>query len=177
VDYVKTLNPTAVSLLGFLHQGAMTGWQLAQVVESTIGDFWNVTRSQIYRELRALDRLGLVEAGETGPRDRRPYTITESGRDAFSLWIAREPGDDVIRSPLLLSVFFGAHVDSERMTAHLAVHRLRHQQRLERYRDLATALDGVAGMEWTSHALAYGIEHEQAVLRWFERLATSPRGG
>ena len=60
MDYVKTvpaeppLNPTAASLLGFLHQGPMTGWDLAQTVEATIGDFWNVTRSQVYRELRTL---------------------------------------------------------------------------------------------------------------------------
>ena len=42
------------------------------LVETTIGDFWNVTRSQIYRELRSLEELGLVEAGETGARERRP---------------------------------------------------------------------------------------------------------
>src|SRR5438445_6924083 len=91
------LNATAASLLGFLHQGAMSGWDLAQTVSATIGDFWNVTKSQIYRELRTLEGLGLVEAGTTGTRERRPYAVTEAGRDAFAAWIAREPGDDVVR--------------------------------------------------------------------------------
>jgi DNA-binding PadR family transcriptional regulator len=161
------LNATSASLLGFLHQAPMAGWDLAQLVETTIGDFWNVTRSQIYRELRTLEELRLVEAGETGVRERRPYAITEAGRDAFSAWIAREPGEDLIRSPLLLTVFFGAHVDRRRMQRYLAVHRLRHEQRLEHYRELAAALSGVPEMEWTVHALRYGIEHEEAVLRWF----------
>ena len=173
------LNPTAASLLGFLHQGPMAGWDLAQLVETTIGDFWNVTRSQIYRELRALQELGLVEAGETGVRERRPYAITDSGRQAFSTWIAREPGDDLIRSPLLLTVFFGAHIDQRRMDRFLAVHRLRHEERLEHYRALAGALAGVAGMAWTVHALRYGIEHEEAVLRWFAGFSepAGPRRG
>jgi DNA-binding PadR family transcriptional regulator len=162
------VNATAASLLGFLHQGPMAGWDLAQRVETTVGDFWNVTRSQIYRELRVLDEAGLVEAHEAGSRDRRPYSITDAGREAFKTWISREPGDDVIRSPLLLTVFFGADVDERRMARFLTVHRLRHEQRLEHYEELAASLAGADGVEWSQHALRYGIEHERAVLRWFE---------
>ncbi|HEV3123816.1 MAG TPA: PadR family transcriptional regulator [Candidatus Dormibacteraeota bacterium] len=162
------VNATAASLLGFLHQGPMAGWDLAQRVETTVGDFWNVSRSQIYRELRVLDEAGLVEAHEAGSRDRRPYSITDAGREAFKTWISREPGDDVIRSPLLLTVFFGADVDERRMARFLAVHRLRHEQRLEHYEELAASLAAGDGVEWAQHALRYGIEHERAVLRWFE---------
>ena len=64
------LNPTAASLLGYLDLGPLTGWDLDQWVRSSIGNFWNVTRSQIYRELRTLTELGYVEAGEAGRRDR-----------------------------------------------------------------------------------------------------------
>src|SRR5262245_20486282 len=38
------LTPTAASLLGFLHHGPATGWDLCAKVELTIGDFWNVTK-------------------------------------------------------------------------------------------------------------------------------------
>jgi DNA-binding PadR family transcriptional regulator len=161
------LNATAASLLGFLHSGPMAGWDLAHRVEATIGDFWNVTRSQVYRELRILEERGLVEAGEIGSRERRPYTITGAGRTAFVEWIAQEPGDDVIRSPLLLTVFFGEHVDGRQMDRFLAIHRLRHERRLDRYQELAASLSDLRDGEWLRHALRYGMEHEQAVLRWF----------
>src|SRR5207302_8869637 len=105
------LNATAASLLGFLQAGPRSGWELVQTVEGSIGNFWNVTRSQVYRELRSLEEQGLVEAGETGARDRRPYPVTEAGRRAFAQWIAREPGPDLVRSPLLLTVFFGGYVE------------------------------------------------------------------
>ena len=163
------LNPTAASLLGFLHQGPMTGWDLAQTV-GTIGDFWNVTRSQVYRELRTLEEHHLVEPGETGARDRRPYSLTEAGREAFRRWIAREPGQDVIRSPLLLTVFFGGHLDEELLGRYLTLHRVLHQQRLSQYEALHEQLDGQPDAEWSVYALRYGIEHERAVLRWLDAL-------
>jgi DNA-binding PadR family transcriptional regulator len=176
-------NPTAASLLGFLHAGARTGWDLVQAVEGSIGNFWNVTRSQVYRELRSLEAQGLVEAGETGARDRRPYTITDAGRVAFSRWIAHEPGPELIRSPLLLSVFFGEHLDPALLRRFLTLHRARHEQRLAQYEALHTALDGVAGEQFAIYALRYGIEYERAALRWMDELpllsdgsATAPAG-
>jgi DNA-binding PadR family transcriptional regulator len=164
------LNATAASLLGFLHEGAKTGWELAQTVEDGIGDFWNVTRSQVYRELRSLEELGLVEAGETGARERRPYTITAAGRAAFSRWITREPGPDLIRSPLLLTIWFGDHLDEPLLVRFLTVHRLRHEQRLAQYRQVWQACAGVPELRFATYALQYGIEHEEMVLRWIDGL-------
>ena len=166
-------NATAASLLGFLHQGPMTGWELAGAVEESIGNFWNLTRSQVYRELRSLAGTGLVTAGQAGVRDRRPYTITEAGRQAFARWIRREPGDDIIRSPLLLTVFFGDHLEPTVMARFLTVHRLRHEHRLATYLALGEALDGSPGARWALACLEFGIEHEEAVLRWLERVTPS----
>jgi DNA-binding PadR family transcriptional regulator len=173
VDYVKTmpdLNATAASLLGFLLDQARTGWELVETVESGIGDFWNVTRSQVYRELRSLEEAGYVEAGETGPRERRPYSITEAGREAFAAWIVREPGPDVIRSPMLLMVWFGDHLDEALLSRFLTVHRLRHEQRLAHYRALLPLCAADPALRFQVYALQFGIAHEEAVLRWMESL-------
>src|SRR4029453_3199109 len=97
----RTLNATAASLLGLLHRGPMSGWDLAATAQTSIGDFWTVTRSQAYRELAWMDEAGRAEAGERGARARRPYTLTDRGRDAFAAWVAREPGPETIRFPLL----------------------------------------------------------------------------
>src|SRR5579862_5832905 len=124
------LNATAASLLGLLHRGPMSGWDLARLAETMIGDFWNVSQSQVYRELLTLENAGLVEAGPSGRRDKRPYTITDKGRAAFSVWIRREPGPDIIRSPLMLMVFFGQHLDDTHRRRFMAIQRLRHEQNL-----------------------------------------------
>jgi DNA-binding PadR family transcriptional regulator len=77
------LNPTAAALLGFLHSGELSGYDLAKAAAEIIGDFWHVTRSQVYRELAALSACGLVTPAGTGPRAKRPYRITGAGRAAF----------------------------------------------------------------------------------------------
>ena len=77
------INPTSASLLGFLYWQSMSGGEIVAAVEMSVGHFWNVTRSQIYRELQSLAGTGLVELGEVGPRRRAPYSITDRGREAF----------------------------------------------------------------------------------------------
>jgi DNA-binding PadR family transcriptional regulator len=163
------LNATAASLLGFLRPGPLTGWELGQRVEAAIGSFWNVTRSQVYRELRNLEAWSLVEPGETGPRERRPYRLTEAGRRAFAEWIARQPGDAIIRFPLLLTVYFGDDLDRDRLERSLHEHELRHLRALEDYeRRWAGIPEG--DTSGPAQVLRFGIEYERAVLRWFAGL-------
>ncbi len=52
------LNATAASLLGFLHEGPKTGWDLVATAQDRIGKFWSVTTSQVYRELAAMEAAG-----------------------------------------------------------------------------------------------------------------------
>src|ERR1700722_4025893 len=90
--HLERLNATAASLLGLLHRGPMTGWDLGRQAETMIGDFWNVPSSQIYRQLRTLEQAWLLSAGPAGPRENKPFTLTEKGKGAFSVWMGREPG-------------------------------------------------------------------------------------
>lgn len=168
----RQLNATAASLLGFLHDGPMAGWDLVATAQDRIGDFWTITRSQVYRELAAMAASGLVEAGARGRRDRRPYTITGAGRAAFVAWIDREPGPETIRFPLLLTMSFGRHLRPERLATFVSAHRVTHVERLAEYeRAHAAARD--ADDEPDPYALAtlqFGLAYEQAVLAWFDGL-------
>jgi DNA-binding PadR family transcriptional regulator len=163
----RTLNATAASLLGFLHDGPMTGWDLVARAEEEIGDFWSLTRSQVYRELAAMTESGLVEAGERGRRDRRPYRITDAGRAAFSAWVNREPGPETIRFPLLLAVLFGRHLPPGRLAEALAAHRKVHAARLAEY-DVHARQHG--SDPYAAAVLDFGRCYERAVLEWFDRL-------
>src|SRR5262249_34969697 len=98
------VNPTAAALLGLLHAGEATGYQLWDTARTFIGDFWTVTRSQAYRELARLAERGMVQAQPTRARSARPYRLTDSGRAAFAEWLAVPPGPENIRYPLLLAL-------------------------------------------------------------------------
>jgi DNA-binding PadR family transcriptional regulator len=168
VTSATELNPTAASLLGYLALGPMTGWDLDQWVRISIGNFWNVTRSQIYRELRTLTQRGYVEAGASGPRDRVPYTITDAGRAAFRTWLAESPGPDLIRSRLLLTVFFGAHLEPERLREIVLEQRKQHQVQLETYQQLQDSIPD--GDRFSLATLRFGLRYEQNMVEWLTEL-------
>lgn len=168
---VRPLNATAASLLGFLHEGPMTGWDLVAVAQQRIGGFWTLTQSQVYRELAAMAKTGLVEVGPPGPRDRKPYTITTAGRAAFAKWIDREPGPEQIRFPLLLTMVFARHLPPHRLAEMLAAHRAVHAERLASYEEQEAAIrDQPEADPVRATTLDFGLRYERAVLDWFDQL-------
>ena len=164
-------NATAAALLGLLLERPMTGWDLMAAAQERIGEFWTITQSQVYRELTAMAGRGLVAAGPTRPRDRKPYERTPAGRAAFADWLESGPGEDQVRIPLLLTIAFAGHLPPGRLAEIIEARRAVHAERLERY---------LAGREWLRSAdgteaarlatLEFGIRHEQAVLDWFDVL-------
>lgn len=163
-------NATVGSLLGFLHDGPQSGWDLVDTAQQAIGDFWSLTRSQVYRELTTMAADGLIEADEVGPRDRRPYRLTNAGREAFRNWLGQEPGPEQIRYPLLLTLLFGRHLDPDQLAGFLARHRAVHAARLQAYRAefAAAEADGAAPRDLVT--LDFGRRYETAVLDWFNHL-------
>jgi DNA-binding PadR family transcriptional regulator len=154
----------------------LTGWDLVATAQQRIGDFWSLTQSQVYRELASMAADGLIEAGERGPRDRRPYLITDAGRAAFSQWLSRNPEDENIRFPLLLTVVFGRYLPEDRLAEIVAAHRKLHADRLAEYQ---TAREQVAGEAVDAYQLApldFGIRYESAALAWFDALPDDIKG-
>ena len=172
------LNATAASLLGFLYEKPMTGWDLMAIIERSIGNFWSLTQSQVYRELATMADAGLIEASERGKRDRRPFTITDAGRSAFRTWVVEEPGRETIRFPLLLRLMFGKHVPPDRLAAFVVGHERVHRERLAHYQKLKASMPApyVAANPFSISTLEFGILYEQAVMQWFAELPAAVRG-
>jgi DNA-binding PadR family transcriptional regulator len=166
------LNATAASILGFLEHEPMSGWDLAVKIEDIIGDFWNVTKSQIYRELKLLDEAGLVTTMRKGEREKQPYRITEPGRRAFRAWIAREPSAPIMRMPLVLQVFFAEAVDPEELARSLAKLRAYHVSRLEAYRGFERIVDKKKG---PYQSLRLGIGFQKLMIDWIDSLPVAKK--
>src|SRR5438552_16084435 len=158
---VTGLNATQGSLLGCLHGGPRAGWDLLQEVERGLSRFWNITSSHVYRELRTLEARRLIRAGAPGARDRRPFTLTAAGKREFRAWIAQAPGPEQIRFPLLVTLWFGRHLDDDTLAGFLDDSRREHEQRLDLYRVVAAHLP--AADPHTAAVVAFGLPHEQAL--------------
>ena len=168
---VRELNATQASLLGLLHERPATGWDLLEEARRGLARFWNITSSHVYRELKTLETRGLVRAGDPGPRDRRPFSITPSGRRAFARWIRQEPGHEQMRIPLLVTLWFAKHLDDETLAVFLEDHRAEHERRLAEYRgfnEVAAVSDAVD--PHVAAVVEFGIAYEEAFLGWLAHL-------
>jgi DNA-binding PadR family transcriptional regulator len=170
------LNATQASLLGFLHGGPATGWDLLEEARRGLAKFWNVTPSHVYRELKALEANRLVRAGAPGPRDRRPFAITAAGRRAFAAWIHEEPGFEQMRIPLLVTMWFAGHLERATLQGFLDLHRAEHERRLEEYRAVATGAPRRSLDPNVAAVVDFGIAYEEAFLAWIDGVAVSRRG-
>jgi DNA-binding PadR family transcriptional regulator len=164
------LNATAASLLGFLHDGPQSGWDLVATAEREIGGYWSLTPSQVYRELAAMAQTGLIETDELGARDRRSYRLTDNGREAFRGWIRQLPGPEHIRYPLLLTMAFARHLTTAELRGFVDQHRAIHAARLAEYRQTETAARAAGATDRDLVTLDFGLRYEGAVLDWFDHL-------
>ncbi len=85
----------------------MSGYQIKEVIERTIGHFWNEGYGQIYPTLKAMAAAGLV-SGRVEPGDGKPashvYTLTDAGWEELRQWLARPvDSNQPVRSELLLN--------------------------------------------------------------------------
>ncbi|OPX60080.1 MAG: Transcriptional regulator PadR-like family protein [Methanobacterium sp. PtaB.Bin024] len=106
------------AMLGILSYGPMTGYGLKKVFDKSISQVWAASLSQIYRELSTLEKNGYVSSTIQKQEDRpdkRIYTITEIGKDAFLDWLGDFPEKLVFpqRDEFMLRIFFGSKLEKE----------------------------------------------------------------
>ncbi len=103
-------------ILGLLALGDSSGYDISLGFSEGLSYFWVANQSQIYRELNGMERSGWVasyrEEQETRP-DKRIYTLTAEGRAELIDWLKADGVEQllVIRSPILMKLFFAGAVE------------------------------------------------------------------
>jgi len=98
-------------LLGFLSNQEMSGYDLEKMFNQSIGFFWNAKISQVYRDLRTMEKSGWVESNEViqkGKPNKKVFKITDQGRQELDNWLIsyNVKGDFEIRIGILMRMFF-----------------------------------------------------------------------
>jgi PadR family transcriptional regulator AphA len=97
------------AMLGLLNVRPASGYDLVTAF----------TQSQVYRELAGLTEDGLLAVADEGPRGRKEYSITETGRDELVHWLADTEPNRVRRNESLLRVFFLGNLTHDQATDYL----------------------------------------------------------
>ncbi len=168
---------TTEALLGMLSLGAMSGYEIRQRIEVSIGNFWSESYGQIYPALAKLRRQGLVEVEETGRAGRKVYSLTPRGRERLAAWLAVMPVARVPRNEMLLKLFFGGNGRVKDTRAQVMAERERFAADLQRYTLLEPEIRrrhaGKAALPFFLSTLRYGMSEARAVMEWADETLRS----
>lgn len=164
------LAATSWALLGVLsYEQELTGYDIRKWISWSMRFFYgSPAYSQIYTELKKLEKLGLVESrvensGET--RSRRVYRITEAGFDAVRRWADEEPVElPSIKHPAVLRVTLGHLTNPTRL-----------RQILQDYVSEVDKVHQQAARDARWAALELSWAYGRVALQWAERYYASER--
>lgn len=173
-----TIVSLRAAILGFLRLEPTSGYTLRQRFEGSVGSFWSVTQSQIYRELHALTKDGKVQAQQEpgdGKPDRKIYHLTRAGEAELEEWLQAPIEPLQLRHPLLLKFVFASEVEPRALDEVLA----RYQSALETTRKdyegrssapeiFSLARSKREAVLWKL-SIEHGIEWVDMELRWIRR--------
>lgn len=126
-DAKPNLAATSFALLGMLsYEYELSGYDIRKWIDWSMRFYYgSPAYSQIYTELKKLEKLGLVtsRADDTGARNRRLYKITEAGLEAVTRWANEAPVDPPnLKHGPLLRVTLGHLTTPERLKEVLQEH-------------------------------------------------------
>jgi len=106
----------------------LSGYDLKKWADWSLQFFyWSPSFSQIYAELKRLEKHGYVTSrtvlSEDGIRGKRMYAITAEGREAVSHWVNHSPVEaPVLKHSVMLRAWLGNLADPDRLRSILTEH-------------------------------------------------------
>ncbi|MEE3849669.1 PadR family transcriptional regulator [Gordonia sp. LSe1-13] len=111
---------TVLALLTFSDE--MTGTDIKRLADWAVSFFyWSPSTSQVYLELKNLERYGYVESKEVAvhkQRSKRTYSLTPAGAEAIRLWLAHSNVEPyVMKHGSMLQVWMAGMTEPDRVRA------------------------------------------------------------
>jgi PadR family transcriptional regulator, regulatory protein AphA len=167
------LSSTGKAILGMVYLGQRTGYEIKQLVDKSSRFFWAASYGQIYPELKRLEEEGLLEAKDDprGGRNRRAYSLTPAGAEAFRAWLASEE-EPVLeqRNEGLLKLFFADALDADEVQALLRQKIEQHERIVERLCQVAPE-ERPAENDFPLVVRDYGVAFNEWAAQWYRELA------
>ena len=159
------------AILGLLTITPMNGYLLKKIFDRSVNYFWSANLSQIYRELNALEKKGYVSSiiQEQDDRpDKRIYSISETGSEAFLLWLFQFP--ETLKAPVRdefsLRIFFGSKIGKPELIKQLGRFIDQRKKRAEKM-----AEDKTQVMELTKMLKKTASPEQEQCMRFLTRRA------
>lgn len=174
------MNTLGYAILGLMAGRPRTGYEISRAMQRPLGYFWTARHSQIYPELAALEKDGLLRSKVVpgpGPRDTKRYTLTSRGRTALITWLDSPLGEEPAKSELMLRVWSLWLLSPAQARRLVAAVRANAQEALDQAlleREgfspgvESTGLDDPEFGRWAT--LQWGITHRESLVGWCDWL-------
>jgi PadR family transcriptional regulator AphA len=159
------------ALLALLTVEPMTGYDLYKHFESSVGYVWHAPDSQIYPELRKMEKDGLLQGREVpwGQRGRKTeYHVTEAGITAFREWMNGTLEYSRERDPMHLKAAYFEWAEPEAVRRQLRAHEEHYRERKAQWEDKIREID-TGNSDILNRRLATLPENEHRAAAAFKR--------
>jgi PadR family transcriptional regulator, regulatory protein AphA len=166
------LTTTSHAILGLLSIAPMSGYDLFQAVERSVGRFWPISKSQVYAELTRLEPRGLIQ-GTDVPQERLPdkrvFQLTEEGEQALDAWLDSSPPDfPQFRISFLVKVLLGHRREPSQTAALLQVVQDEAAAEASEYAEFLELLKAVPDSGYAQVTVLFGLRMAEAMAAWAE---------
>ncbi|SKB71833.1 transcriptional regulator, PadR family [Arthrobacter sp. 31Cvi3.1E] len=131
------------ALLALLTVEPMTGYDLSKRFESSVAFVWHAPDSQIYPELRRMEKDGLLSGEEVpwGSRGKKTqYRISAEGVAVFRAWMNTPLEYSRERDPAHLKAAYLEWAEPASARAHMEAHIAYHTMRREQWKAMINEL-------------------------------------
>jgi PadR family transcriptional regulator AphA len=170
-----------LAILELLDHKPLSGYELKRRFNGSIVFFWRANQSQIYRELREMEKAGVI-SGAKVTHEWRPtktvYEVTPKGREELVQWLGQKPKLQAVKDEMMLKCFAFHLLPADQAEAQLVHHQKLHQQRLDFYLSLEKQLEDRHGplnqtrdpiLFWNAQCLYHAIDYERMYVEWCSR--------
>jgi len=168
------LTQTSYAVLAlFQTLGEATSYDLKQLIERSIENFWQVPHTTAYDEPARLASGGyLTVRQEESGRRRKLYALTDLGREALRAWTdGATAAAPQLRDEMLLKVFAGA--DPEPL---IAARRSWHEAKLAELQEILALVRRTGGQPGPERTLVAGLAYHRKLLEMLDELAAGDDG-
>jgi DNA-binding PadR family transcriptional regulator len=124
------------ALLALLIDGEATGYELSKRFDRSVANFWHALPQQLYAELAAMERDGLVEGEvvvQTTRPNKRVFAMTAAGREALIDWFEEPARMASSKDELLIRMYAADLADAERVIELLDERLAQREEKLNGY--------------------------------------------
>ena len=171
-------------ILGLLILSPMTGYELQQFIKKNLALICSHSAGSVQTALAKLEKDEKVTATETvqGKRRKKKFSITDTGRAAFSYWVAQPMQADKVKNMELSRLFFAglAQPEGRRWAIRDYIRQMEETRGVlraiqERFQQI-NPLELPQGMDWPEvlrfqgYTIQYGIAAADFEIGWYSHL-------